>query len=255
MKYFMSVLGLVTIVCIIAGTYMHVGGGLSFFDKPIISLGSGSDKSSEGKDISFSENYENVNKLDINMAFGDVTIIEGSDLNVNFEGHSDLKPEVKVEDGKLEIKQKKNIKVKALDFNKYKSELTVTIPSSAELDEVETELDMGDCKIKDFSCKKLKADMSMGNLEIKDVTAETIEADNDMGDCKIFDSYFDRLKGNCDMGNIHVELSDDTDNYGITAKVDMGEVKIDGNHEGNSYSSKGDKTIELKVAMGDISVE
>ncbi|WP_024865365.1 DUF4097 family beta strand repeat-containing protein [Butyrivibrio sp. FCS014] len=254
MKYFMPVLGLVTIICIIAGTYMHVGGGLSFFDKPIISLGSGSDKSSEGKDISFSESYENVDKLDINMAFGDVTIIEGSDLNVNFEGHSDLTPEVKVEDGKLYIKQTKKVKVKGIDLSKYKSQLTVTVPSSDKFERVEADLDMGNLKISGLICKKLEVDMSMGDLDIADTAADTIEADNDMGACKIRECKFDKLKANCDMGDIQVNVEGDVDDYAITAKCDLGRVNIDGDDKGDKYSVKGDKEITLNVAMGNIDV-
>ena len=254
MKYFMPVLGLVTIVCIIAGTYMHVGGGLSFFDKPIISLGSGSDKSSEGKDISFSESYQNVDKLDINMAFGDVTIIEGSDLNVNFEGHSDLTPEVKVEDGKLYIRQTKKVKVKGIDLSKYKSQLTVTVPSSDKFERVEADLDMGNLKISGLTCKKLEVDMSMGDLDIADTAADTIEADNDMGACKIRGCKFDKLKANCDMGDIQVSVDGDVDDYAITAKCDLGRVNIDGDDKGDKYSVKGDKEITLNVAMGNIDV-
>lgn len=254
MKYFMPVLGLVTIICIVAGTYMHVGGGLRIFDNPVISLGSGSDKSSEGKDISFSENYENVDKLDINMAFGDVTIIEGSELNVSFEGHDDLKPEVNVEDGTLKIKQTKKVRVKGIDYSNYESALTVTVPSDANIRKVEADLDMGDLEIRNISCKDLGVDMSMGDLDVIEVTADTIEVDNDMGGCEIKNCKFDKLEGNCDMGDIQVKVDGDVDDYAITAKCDLGRVGIDGDDKGNSYSVKGDKKITLNVSMGNIDV-
>ena len=258
MKYFMPVLGLVTIICIVVGTYIHVGGAFggafNIFDKPIISLGSGSDSPSGESDSSFSKSYENVDKLDIDMDFGNVNIIEGNELNVNFEGHRDLAPEVNVEDGKLKIRQNKKVKVNGLDLKKYKSELTVTIPSSANLKKVIAELDMGDLEISGFSCKELSADMSMGNLQISGVSADRIDVDNDMGDFEIRDSEFDKLDGNCDMGNISVKVRGSVDDYGISARCDLGRVSVDGDEEGNNFSTKGDKKITLKVAMGNIDV-
>lgn len=253
MKRFITVLGIVTIICVIIGTYIHIGGffmnGLKLFDNPIFSFGP------KEQQVSFNEDYEDVEKLDINMAIGDVVIKQGSSFNVDFKGHEDLKPEVTLKDGKLSVKQKKNVKIKSVNLGNYKSDLTVTVPSGVKLTDLEADLDMGDLNISDVSCKKLDADLAMGNLEIKNVEAEKIFADNDMGDCKIYDSEFEDLTADCDMGNVKVKLTDSVDNYGISAKCDMGNVSIDGDKEGNNYSSRGDKNITLKVAMGNIDVD
>ena len=250
MKRFMALLGAVTVICIILGTYIHVGGFLmNIFGRPIFSFGS------SAKEESFSEDYSGVEKIDMDMAVGDVVLKEGSSFNVTYSGHDDLKPEVKLENGNLRIKQKKNIKIKTVNLGNIKCNLTITVPSNTTLKEMEANLDMGDLKISDLACKKLEAELAMGNLEIKKAKAEKITADCKMGDCKILESAFDELKGNCDMGNVHVKLTDSVDNYGIEAKVDMGDVKIDGRNEGNEYNSKGDKTMDLKVDMGNITVE
>ena len=222
--------------------------GGNLFGSSIFSFGS------KGKQVTFNEDYSGVEKLDINMAVGDVVIEQGSTFNVDFKGHEDLLPEVTLKDNKLSIKQKKDIKLRPTNLNNLKSNLTVTVPSSVTLKELEADLDMGDLDISEVACGKLKADLSMGNLEINDVEAEKIEADNDMGDCKIYNAKFDDLTADCDMGNLKLKLTDSSDNYGIHAKCDMGNVTIDGDDEGNNYSSSGDKTISLKVAMGNIDV-
>ena len=253
MKKFVTTLGIVTIICIVIGTCIHVGGffmnGVKLFGKPIFSLGSGTDT------VSFSEDYSGVEKLDLNMSVGDVFIEEGSTFNVSFEGREDLKPEVSLKDNKLVIKQKKDFNVTPVNLGKLKSRITVTVPSDVTIERLDAELDMGNLEIKDVSCKDLFADLSMGNLEIRNAKAEKIGADNDMGDCRIYNSEFNELTADCDMGNIHLELVDSPDNYGIHATCDMGDVKIDGDKEGNNYSTKGDKTITLNVAMGNITVE
>ena len=254
MKKFVTALGIVTIISIVVGTYIHVGGffmnnGVKLFGKPIFSLGSG------GNNVTFSEDYSGVEKLNLDMSVGDVFIEEGSTFNVSFEGQEDLKPEVTLKDNKLVIKQKKDINIKPINLGKVKSSLTVTVPSSVTVERLDAELDMGNLEIKDVACKDLFADLSMGNLEIRNAKAEKIGADNDMGDCKIYNSEFNELTADCDMGNIHLELADSSDNYGIHATCDMGEVKIDGDKEGNNYSTKGDKTITLSVSMGNITVE
>ncbi len=222
---------------------------MNLFGKPIFSFGS------SAGEADFSENYSGVEKIDMKMAMGDVVILEGSSFNVTYNGHEDLKPEVTQDGGSLKIKQKKNIKIKPVNLGNIKCTLSVTVPSNPSLKELEADLDMGDLKISDVTCDKLEAELAMGNLEIKKVKAEKITADCKMGDCKVYDSTFDELKGNCDMGNVHVKLTDSVDNYGIEAKVDMGDIKIDGHNEGNEYNSKGDKTMDLNVDMGNITVE
>ena len=231
MKKFVAILGAVTVICIIFGTLIHVGGFfMNIFGKPIFSFGS------SAKEADFSQDYSSVEKIDLDMAMGDVVIQEGSSFNVSYKGHEDLKPEVTQDGDSLKIRQKKNINIKPLNLGNIKCTMTVTVPSNASL-------------------KELEADLDMGDLKIRKAKAEKITADCKMGDCKVYDSAFESLKGNCDMGNVHVKLTDSADNYGIEAKVDMGDIKIDGHNEGNEYNSKGDKTMDLKVDMGNITVE
>lgn len=254
MKKLMPVLVLVTIICIVVGTYIHVGGafkgGFKWSDLPSIHLG----PSLKEEAASFSESYKDVEELEIDMSFGNVTVVEGKELNVSYEGVKDLEPEVVLDDDKLTVKQKKNVRLKGIDLGKYKSELTVAVPSSEELKKISADLDMGDLKISGACCKELDADLDMGNLEIKDVKAGKIEADNDMGDCKVTDSEFDKLITDCNMGNITVSLNDSPDNYGIDANCDMGNISISGKNEGKSYKSTGSKDIKIDVDMGNIEI-
>ena len=254
MKKFMPILGFITIICIVIGTYIHVGGvfkgGFKWSDLPVIHLGASNGKG----DTSFSESYKNVDKLVIDMSVGNVTLKNGDDLTVNYEGNEDLKPEVSYKDNKLEIKQKKNINIKGINLGKHKSELTITIPSTVELSKVDAELDMGDLKISGFSCKELDAELNMGDLEIKEVQATKIETDSDMGNIEIQDSAFDKLSADCNMGNITIGLTEDVNTFGIHANCDMGNVSIAGKDEGRSFSSNGNKTIKLDVDMGNIEI-
>ena len=247
-KAYLTVLTIVTVVCILAGLFIHVLRGAIPFMKNMIK---------GGKTVSQTVETGAFDSIHLDADMGDVKIITGSDYSVSYEVPDFLIPEVETDDGVLSIKAKGDAHlIKHGHFNPSMliCKMTVTVPEGTRIAELEADVDMGnlECSGMDIAIVDLSADMGnisfsnsnvkaltaeadMGNIEISGVTGNTADLGADMGNISL-GGTFDVVTGECSMGSIEYNPDDKNRECSVTLKADMGSVVVSGESQGNKYS-------------------
>ncbi len=196
-----------------------------------------------------------VRELDIDAALMDVTIVEGSEFRVKYEGAKEYKPECSLSSGskKLSIKQKTNIKPnKSMN---YESKLTIEVPKDQELDSFELELSMGNVEGKSLVAKKASINDSLGNIAFKKVTSDEISIEANLGDVELENCSADDIDISSSLGNVKVGLTGDISEYSVEAEASLGTIEIGGSRYEKSFEQKGgSKKIEIECSLGNVEV-
>ena len=172
-------------------------------------------KKDEIVDVKLSD--KKFNELRIKLSIGDVTVEQGEIFSVNFTGKRHYLPLIRLEDGKLRLKQKMNL------IEKGEAHLKVVIPAKATLDSLDIQTSSGDIEIVDIKTEKAYLKSTEGRVRVRRVAiAESLLESTD--------------------GNVTVRNSDLAD--GKLATYD-GEIKVSG-----SILSR----ISLNVTDGDMNL-
>ncbi len=253
-RIYLAVLTIVTVAAIIFGTMYHILHAFRHFDRFL----SGNSEDSHHNEESLSEfkgEYDNVTSIDIDCALSKVTIEEGDEFSVEYEGDKKLEPNVSLSgNGTLEIKQEGE---RTANFKDLDNELTITVAEDKKLESLTLDLAMGDVKIDDIMAKKITIDAAMGNVNCDDVEADDIYLDANMGNIEMNDIEFKNITADADMGNITIEC-DNVSAYDIEASSDLGKVTINGEKVSGDYRAKATSerigTIKTSCDMGNIDI-
>lgn len=223
---------------------------------------------------------ENVTRLQMDIDVADVTI-KGSDaeyITVRFEDGYVKHYEAKTEGNTLYVTYHADE-----EHVKNGPAISIELPEACLLEEIHISADVGTVKLKEIRNPLQTVDINaaLGDVTIKECTVQgdcTVTAA--LGDIKIKESEFTNVKltanlGNADfegtikselyikadMGNIKAELDGRASDYNITLSTDMGNVKYNGEMQGEaggtfSYNQKNaEKNITLDCGMGNVEVE
>lgn len=255
-KKYMAIIWSITILCIIIGIVIHVGGflgrlGSRVFDGKLFSFG-GSEQTTE---ISSTEQYSGIKELEPDCDLANVTITGGDSLDISYTGSKDLQPIIKNNGSKLQISQPKNNKTRLNSLKNTENTINITVPTDGSLTSIDAEIDLGNLEITDIVCDALDVNMNLGNAQINGSRAGRIDAENDMGNIEVHDTEFDSIRMDCDMGNITLDGIGDISVYDISTDCSLGSVSVNGDSVSGKYRSNGgDKTITLTAAMGNIEI-
>lgn len=192
-----------TIVCVLVGTKMHIGGGVHFYspftaiteklvnkvdDKIITHFGKKDHGSGEkddnhtlgnnakNVDVSFEEE---IKELRLDLDLGDVDIAMGGENRLVIHcGSEKLVPEYELKNGVLTVAHKSNKYINLFDDKEVKVSITV----QDELEVLFAELDMGDLDVDGIVAKTIELDLDMGDMDITNVVTDSISAKLAMGD-------------------------------------------------------------------------
>ena len=246
--FFLAILTIVTVVCIIVGCILHLGFGFS--------------RSGNGKMKSDEVATERFNSISLELDAGDIIIEKGKSFNVSYRYPSNALPEIKVSGDKLVVKQKmKNIHLKDLDCS-----LTITVPEGEELEGINGDLDVCSLKINGFlfdTSSKIDITTDVGSIEFADCTFGDLKIDADVGNILFDACTFKELKATGDVGDIEInKCTFDS----AECKSDTGSIDVSGSFsnlvcrtDAGSITVETDKpvkneTMDLKVSGGDITV-
>lgn len=208
-KIIISVLSVFTAIAIIFGVYIHFFSGISFGSSRRVVSGS---IAPEGE----------ITSLTVDAAIGDVRIKTGSDFSVDYNIYEQLVPTVTVDDGVLKVKseaERLNLTGINLPKDLY---IIITIPEDFRFEKVSLDLDAGNMNIKNLSADSLRLDVDAGNIKMEDVEAGEVTADVDAANFEVTDLTTDRFTVDIDAGNL--DIRDSYIDY-IYADVDMGNVE------------------------------
>lgn len=264
---YLAVLTIVTIVCILFGTFYHVAGRIGNFSSGIFVKENGSLK--EG---SFSDNLDAFLAIQMDIAVAEVIVQNGDGFSIEYEGSEALKPQYSVENNTLLIKSK----TKRLHLpTSVTGKLVLTIPNQTELTDVvfdvdagsivahnlvaksmDIDVDAGNVEMYDSSCDKVTVDVDAGNVYWENGTFLSVEAKADMGNIEFRDCAFDVFEAEADLGNVEVHSSKSLDDYSMNIEVDLGGASINGRDFMGGYKVKGDSAhrVELKVSLGNAEI-
>ena len=229
--------------------------------------------------ISYDSAEEKITSLDMDIKAGAVRIVSDNNANgieIAYKGDEELLPTIKYENGKLKIKQKKKNDKFNLDLNGVVSEIEVKINPDIMLEEADLNLNAGDLNIKDLKCEDFDLSLNAGNFVIRDsffnesnikMNAGNIDVKNcdlgsasiecDAGSIGVDDTAFTSLDAESNMGNVDIDCMEDKDSYSISAKTDLGEIRVDGHKEGRNYKNAVEDGIPIKAKtnMGNVEID
>lgn len=235
---YLSILAVVTLVCIIVGVYFQFSArkktpfkfSYSGWEKHMNDEADNGviriEKSGKFKNEDVLEKFKNVSVKANVMA---VSFKRGDKFSIESEyTHSSLEPAYSVVDGKLMITQPayKNVKIKN---GNSKCEVVVTVPYGTIIDDLFMDIDVGAVSLKGFDVKNCEIKTDVGAVEVKNVE-------------------FENLKIDTDVGAVSIALVDDVKDYSIKASSDVGGLSIGGVSYKRNYTQDGKNGKKIKVS-------
>jgi hypothetical protein len=279
---YLTIIWSITIVCILIGSGVHIFhwiSGVSGYTIPILDEESGITQFfAQKKDtshITFSEDLEELKNIKLDLSAMDVTLQTGSQWHLEYKCDASIEPSVSVNEQTLIMTQPDG-------KNVQNASMILTIPE--EVENVHIDAAVGDIRMTGIVISGLlEADAAVGDITLKDcggnitLSAEVgdifiegsapdrgygkIEIDSSLGDVNVNNTELDELTVDSALGDIAMLLSDEMkenrNDYSWQCSTDMGDIRIDGKSQKNTYSANADAehSIVLTASMGDIVVE
>lgn len=282
-KAYLSILWIITVICIIGGTIYHVGGLVQFAGNNIFSYVTNVGMKKEQAGPLVSDQYDlavenNRAAINVDGSYMDFTLQKGDSWGASYNGVEWLKPELDVteEDGvtKLVFTQPDAAGRKLNKYYNLNSSLTIMVPENVSFtdlnitlnlgdldmtdvkaDQVELNLDLGDLDVENCNVGTFTSNMDMGDTTIQKTELKNADINASMGDIEVTDSEFKDMKLTADMGEITVKSAVSLDDYRIDADVSMGDVKVNGKNYSDDYSQKGNAgELIVDSSMGDAEI-
>ncbi len=276
---YLIILVVITCVCVAIGICSHLFKLFSF------DIGFGS------KMVSVSEELEDFKEIDLDMHLADLTIVEGKDFGISYDGEEKLQPTYRVENDVLILKQN----VKHISHMNNECNVTITVPDGTSLDDVSLYMDAGEIAMSDLEMNNLTIDADAGDLDMARCTIENVNIDADAGDldmeyCTIETGKIDADAGDIDLedvilskgeisanaGDIGIQVSDfeelnisadagavdvdfpfEIEECSFDLKVDVGDISIGEDSHGTTYNreaTKGTRSLKVRCSFGDIDI-
>ena len=253
---YLTVITIITIICIIAGTCYHViGWGVHFFsEQPFISHILG-DNDTESESLNqTTETLDSFDNMKLDISVSDLTITTGDSYSISYDtNRAVLIPKYEVSHGTLTVTQKS----KHNNFwGSTHCAITITVPESAVLSNLTADGSVGDVLFKDIQAQKSTLDFSVGDLDLENCALGDCSIDTSTGDIDVKDCTFGNMEIDTSVGDVNVSVSQDLASYDMTFDTGVGEVTVNGGSHKDHYESRGDSsnTFTVDNSTGDISV-
>ncbi len=192
--------------------------------------------------IDFSESYTEVEQIQIECKFSNLSIKHGTEFKIEATTIED-KFECENKDGILKIREKE---FRLFRNNISDSNITVYIPENSKLTNVKIEAGAGKVTIEKLYTDKLNLDLGAGSVKISDINVEKeAKINGGVGKVKIENSLLNNLELDCGVGE-----------FEMTAKL-IGNTDIDcgvGRLEVNLIGNENDYKISAKKGLGSFSI-
>lgn len=279
-KIYMTVLTIVTVVCVIGGSIVHGIGLLTrirhFVGRHTASESGQIVESGQGRDYDLSP----FTSLKLDVGIGDIRLVTGDGYHLTYSGKDSLAPVLKEDGDRLKITQNdRNVRSWFKTDNPLDTENTmvITVPADAKLkdldaelnmgnftitgisaDDTELSLNMGNLDVMDSSFGKLSVDADLGNVTIRDISADKAEFDASMGNIEaVHIADFRSLDLDADMGNIDLTLDQKLDDLNLALSASLGSVKINGENVSDKKikNGNGSITVTADASLGSVDIK
>lgn len=266
---YLTILTIVTILCVILGSLVHL---LGWFSDHLIPFSF----ESEGEIMEGSYSPQNnPHNIVVDADLANITIQEGDNYEVEYTCPEKYVPTIDEEGDTLTISQSVH-KINVHDNSDKK--IILTIPNHM-VESLSITADMGGIYLDKIEVWDLTLSADMGDIEICDSSFDTADIEADLGqirlkgDCTITNGSilcdagnietdnlaFEELEVEASLGNISLNCDlFDPQSYTIDAETSLGKINIDGKNMGTTYSCKSktdsDYYLDIENDMGNISV-
>ena len=231
-KPFMITIWCITLVLVLIGLAIHVGGwfGFGLFSKP-------------EKTVANTASFDagEIKEISLDVELGQVTLQRGAEFKVDYNYPEKYAPKIEMKNETLEITEKGK---KFTPSSGHEFYLNITVPSNAELRNVDMEINLGELNIDGLTSDRISVEGDCGALKITNCNAENADFQADLGDIEISGCSFRSLKSEADLGDINVQGDFDS----VYCRCDMGDIDI------NTVKNESDIDITAKCSLGDVKV-
>lgn len=217
----------------------------------------------------FVQTYTNIERLDIDLIASNITIKQGTEFKVEASTTGTLSS--KVINGKLKLEETKKWFIQ----NNYIGEVTVYIPTTLVLKELDLDAGAGTVKIEDITAEKVDLDQGAGVFKIEKCNFNKTDIDGGAGKVEIISSKLNNLDLDCGAGKVELEaqitgdskvsagigeidiiLIGTEEDYKINAEKGIGSIKIDGKEcNSNTTYGTGHNRINIDGGIGAIYIQ
>lgn len=240
---YLTIITIVTIACIIIGTFSHVIFGLGGFIKYVVTDKYEILNNSDISDESYSDSNISLDafkNIVIDTDVIDITVVSGDSFSYSLNCNKKLTPSISVSNDTLNITQGgiRNINIFGLHQN-FKCKMKLTVPSGTTLNSANITSDVGNIKISNVSFSNMTISTDVGNIDISGIT-------------------FDKLKITSDVGNINMSDIDGINACDMNIASDIGKI----NYLGTTYrnncnisSANAEKSVTITTDVGNIDIK
>lgn len=220
----------------------------------------------------WSKEYEDVENLDIDLAFCKLEIKEGEKFKVDTKNVSD-KFECELKSNKLIIKDSK-MNNDWYELEDITPEVIIYMPKDSKLYDVTIKTGINETRIENLECEKLDLEMGIGRYEVDNLVSNNAEIEAGAGETIIKNSEFERLKldggigklaitskvtNNAEIdsgiGKLEIGLIGNKEDYKIKAELGLGNLLVDGNSiKDNQTIYNGNVNIEVEAGVGETEI-
>ena len=260
---YMTILTIVTILCIVTGCLLH----LHIFDwnLPVFHISDGNVVFDSGEDSDAGPMTENVQSLDafteieIDTNVLSATINVGDSYGVALNCNEKLIPTVSVENGKLLVKQRTKNK---WFHGSTSADMLITVPAGTDLKTLTATHNVGDLKVEGVNIDVVDLKVNVGDIDLDNIAGSTLTVDSDTGDVEAEACSFKTVTIKSDVGDAEYESATNISDYKMDLETDVGDINLcnqdqDSDHYGVKHSYKQDGAageLNIKVDVGSITV-
>ena len=217
----------------------------------------------------FEAAYENIDTLDIDIAYSNIEIKSGNEFKVEASTKSDLN--CKQVNGKLKIEEKN----KWFINNTLVGEVIIYVPNGITLKEIDLDTGAGEISLENIQAESLNLDHGAGVLKILNCNFNKTDIDGGAGKIEISASRLNNLDLDCGVGKVEMEayvtgnsrisagigeinltLLGSKEDYQITAEKGIGSIRIENQEcSSNTIYGSGNNKIKIDGGIGSIIVE
>lgn len=253
-KVYLILITVLTIFCIIGGTVYHVAGfacdilpgvKLAFDNKRSGAADVDNEKTGAFSSVALEANAINV------------TVEQGKDYALKYEGSDSLRPSYDLSDGVLTVRQRVTDKKSWIGLSGHESELTITVPEGTALDSLRIDNKAGNIKADGIVTGDADISVNAGNVDVDGCTINgTGKIQLNAGNAELHDTVLKEIDISNNMGNITVEGLKNISDYTVDASADLGNVDVgSGSYRGECHiDGKSGMTIKASTNMGNVEI-
>ncbi|MDF2511735.1 MAG: hypothetical protein K0S04_1601 [Herbinix sp.] len=240
-------------------------------------------------EVSFKESYQNVESIDLQVAYGQVIIKNGDTFSIDATHMVENNLKSYLKDGTWYIKGDSftDRRVFGINFSlgdigrwnrQYNPKIVVTVPEGFQAESFNIDVGAGDVQIDSINAKEgdisvdagrltvdhIKIDntssysVDAGQMTLNDVELKDISLDCGVGYITVNGQLTGENDISCDVGQIELSLKGDKEDYSYDIISDVGNVTINGWKYYNGRSTIDNKTgnnLNLDCGIGKITVD